>query len=481
MRTLGKLRHEHQSAAAKAAAPTLERGKVRAQERSVWRRRAVALLRLVAVVALGWFVGAVCFAVGRTAEGVVVVPSSTITAPARVRVVRLFCRDGDRVERGQPLAELEPVVDTERDVLVSRLQRSRIRFALVQGGAALEEVDLGGRTDAVVQAQLVVQQALDAERRAELEATGLTRSREALAVALHQDKAGKQGTLAVLAEQLREAHARVVQAQATLHERQRHAAERQALAEQGIVAGRELDSTRAAVEDAAQEVAAREAAVQALERARTTAANTSALEDERASAALAQIDTAIARARATAEQARREAAAWRGTVARRDALLPRRDVPPTELVALEHSLLAAEVAEREAELRAHDARVGRTTIRAEHAGIVDRVHTIEGSVLEPSQSLLVCFDPDTAWVEAFVPASQTPPVVGTDVALVPEGAGAELPGRITAVGRILVPPPPTLAASVTAALERFVPVRVQATGRLLANQRVRVVFPLGGR
>ncbi|MBL8753111.1 MAG: HlyD family efflux transporter periplasmic adaptor subunit, partial [Planctomycetes bacterium] len=272
-------------------------------------------------------------------------------------------------------------------------------------------------------------------------------------------------------------------AQATTHwhERRQHVEEQERLAEQGIVAGRDLATARAVAAAAEQEVAARTSAVAALERARSTAVNTSDLEDERATAALAQIDTAIAQARATAEQARQQAAAWRGTAARRDALLPRQDVPATELVALEHALLAAEVAEREAELRAHDERVGRTTLRADHAGVVDRVHTIAGAVLEPGQPLLTYFDPDLAWVEVFVAAGVALPSVGSDVALVPEGGGEAVPGRVTAIGRILVPPPPALAGAVTAPLAPHVPVRVTTVGRLAPNQRVRAVFPLGNR
>ncbi len=478
MRTLGKLRHEHLAASARASVQAQEQRKVQAQERSVWRRRASWLARLVGIAAIGWFVGALFFAVGRTAEGVVRVESVTVTAPAPVRVARLLCRDGQTVERGQVLALLEPVHDPERDVLTSRLQRSKVRLALVQGGATLDEVDIGRRTESLVAAQLELQRAGNDARRAELEVAGLTRSREALAAALHQDKTRKQGTVAVLQEQLREARARVEQATATLHEKRERAAERQRLAEAGITSGRDLAAALADEQAAAQEVAARQAAVLALEQAKGAASIDRDLEGERATAALAELDAAIATARATAEFASKESAAWRGTAARRDALLPRSSVPTTDLLALEVALLSAEVAEREAELGAHDHRVGRATIRAEHAGVVDRVHASEGAVLDAGQPLLTYFDPRAAWVELYVAPDQERLALGGEVSLVPEGGGKAVAGTVAAIGRILVQAPVSLAAGIAAPTHRFLPVRITTATPLLPNQRVRAVFPL---
>ena len=142
--------------------------------------------------------------------------------------------------------------------------------------------------------------------------------------------------------------------------------------------------------------------------------------------------------------------------------------------------LAVDQERVEAELTAHDRRVGRVTIRAEYGGAIDRVHAVEQGVLESGEPLLTYFDPHDSWVEAFVPPALGRIEVGDPVYLVPDDGGPEVAGRVVSVGRILVAAPPMLAAGLTAPTDRYMSVRISTPGiNLSPNLRLRAVFPLG--
>src|SRR5262245_48613449 len=271
MRTLGKLRHERHVAPTRPVSAAQERLTIRKSEWAVWRKRVLLPLRILVPLLVLWFVAKILFAWGRTAEAVVRGRPITVTAPAHVRVTRVCCQPGDMVRRGQPLAYLEPVEDSQRAVLESRLERSRVRLELVRGGASVDEIDINRRQDLLDDARLHLERARIEQRRARLEAQSLERSREQLAFTLQQGGTRQQGTLDVLGEQIAAANAKVTQAVAKAQEVQGQLQSRTELEEQGIVAGLTMDTLRAEAEAAAQEVRARRSELAALEKARRAA------------------------------------------------------------------------------------------------------------------------------------------------------------------------------------------------------------------
>ena len=63
---------------------------------------------------------------------------------------------------------------------------------------------------------------------------------------------------------------------------------------------------------------------------------------------------------------------------------------------------------------------------------------------------------------------------------VPESGGANVPGTVASVGRILVQAPAELATGLVSPTDRFLCVRITTGGhKLPPNLRVRAVFPLG--
>ncbi|HEX6810794.1 MAG TPA: HlyD family efflux transporter periplasmic adaptor subunit [Planctomycetota bacterium] len=480
MRTLGKLRHERQVTPSRAATAAQELLKVRASEWAVWRKRGTLLLRFLVPVLLLWVVAKVGLAWGRTAEAVVRGRPITAVAPARVRVTRLCCAPGDTVQQGQPLAYLEPVEDDQRGVLESRLQRSRVRLELVRAGASIDEIDTDRRQDMLDEAMLHLQRARIEQRQTRLEAQALERSRERLAFTLQQGGTRQQGTLDVLGEQISAANAKVAKAVAAAQELQAQLASRGELSEQGIVAGLDMEALKAEAEAAAQEVLASRAEVAALEKARRAASTEHEIEADRAAAALAELDAAVAAAWTATEIAQQEAASWQASADRRSAAMPRTEKTPQALAALEVDLVLAEVAEREAELRAHDRRTGRVIVTALAHGVVDSVPVRVGSVLEQDQPVVTYFDPRDQWIEVFAPADMASVRPGTQVTLVPETSGPEIVGVVASVGQIWTLAPTSLDAGVTDPTRRYLSMRVLAFGaRLQANQRLRAVFPLG--
>ncbi|HZN40937.1 MAG TPA: HlyD family efflux transporter periplasmic adaptor subunit [Planctomycetota bacterium] len=479
MRTLGKLRHERHVAPTRPVPSARERLEIRKSEWAVWRRRLLLPVRFLVPLLVLWFVAKVLFAWGRTAEAVVRGRPITVTAPARVRVTRVCCEPGDMVREGQPLAYLEPVEDAQRAVLESRLERSRVRLELVRGGASVDEIDINRRQDLLDDARLHLERARIEQRRTRLEAQSLERSREQLAFTLQQGGTRQQGTLAVLGEQIAAANAKVIQAVAKTQDLQAQLQSRGELAEQGIVAGLTMDALRAENEAAAQEVRARRSEVAALEQARAAASMEHELETDRAAAAIAELDAAVAAAWTATETAQQEMESWQASADRRSALMPRIGQTPEALAALEVEFVMAEVAEREAELRAHDRKLGRVIVTALANGIVDSVPVRLNSVLEPGQPVVTYFDPRDQWVEVFAPPDMAMVEPGTEVTLVPETNGPEIAGVVASVGQIWTNAPTSLEGGVVDPTRRYLSMRVLTFGaRLQANQRLRAVFPL---
>jgi multidrug resistance efflux pump len=480
MRTLGKLRHERHVAPSRPVPAAQERLKVRTSEWAVWKKRVLLPLRILVPLLVLWFVAKVLFAWGRTAEAIVRGRPITVTAPARVRVTRVCCATGETVRVGQPLAYLEPVEDSQRAVLESRLERSRVRLELVRGGASVDEIDINRRQDLLDDARLHLERARIDQRRARLEAQSLERSREQLAFTLQQGGTRQQGTLAVLGEQIAAANAKVTQALAKAQDLQAQLKSREELAEQGIVAGLTMDALRAENEAAAQEVRARRSDVAALEQARRAASTEHELETDRAAAALAELDAAVAAAWTATETAQREMESWQASADRRSALMPRTEQTPEALAALQVELVMADVAEREAELRDHDRKVGRVIVTSLANGIVDSVPVRNGSVLDAGQPVVTYFDPRDQWVEVFAPPNMAAVEPGTEVTLVPETSGPEIAGVVASVGQIWTTAPTTLEGGVVDPTRRYLSMRVLTFGaHLQTNQRMRAVFPLG--
>jgi multidrug resistance efflux pump len=481
MRTLGKLRHEQHAAPGRAAARAREQLKLKASEWSVWRRRLLLAGKLGALVAVLWLGVRFVFAVGRTAEGVVRGRPVVVTAPARVRVTELSCVDGQRVARGEVLARLEPVDDPQRVVLERRLLHARLRFELVQAGAGLDDFDIHRRQELLADARRELLGTRIELRRAQNEERGLLRTRDQLDAALRQDGVRKQSTLAVLQGQLAEAKARETQAVATAGELATQLSVRGDLARQGIVAARDLDTLATDSENAHQEVLARRASILALQDALAAASLDQQLEEGRAAAALAGVDNALAGARAAAELAEQQVAAWQETIDRRSRSMPESVRSPQELGALELAMVRAEVDERQAELVAHDRAVGRTTVVAETAGIVDRVHVQLGAVLEPGDAIVTTFDPTELWVEVYAPAGLARVPTGTEVTIVPESGGDSVTGVVGTRSSIWIEAPKSFSAGLADPSVRFLPMRIEAdTAGLQPNLKVRAVFPLVG-
>jgi multidrug resistance efflux pump len=478
MRTLGKLNHIRYAAPKAGNQHPQERQRVRAAEKALWRRRLGFIIPVLPIIPVVWLLATICFAWGRTAEGMVQGRTMTVTAPADVRVARLFCSAGESVRRGQPLAQLEPISDAQRTVLEKRLAKSRVRLKLVEAGANLDDINTTGRQDLLIEAQLQLQLASSEVRRTRLDADGLISSRQRLAAALRQDSAKKQGALAVLTEQLNEAQARETQSLTQAQELTERLAAYQKLQSQGIMSGREVDALRAQASAARQDALARRSAIEALMQACEAAGQDRTLEAERSSAALSELDAAVATSRASMDLARKQERSWQDTVARRRDSLPAKQSSPKELLELELSLVRSEIAEREAILAAHDEKVGRRTLVATTDGVIDRVFVCEGSVVAPDTTLMTYFDPKDLWVEIYIPTKLADVQLGDEVQLLPETGGEMRTGTITSIGKIWISPPSLLTAGSSNSTQRVLPVQVQTkTDGLQPNLRVQAVFP----
>jgi multidrug efflux pump subunit AcrA (membrane-fusion protein) len=305
-----------------------------------------------------------------------------VAAKVTGRLTYLGAREGDRVSAGQVLARLDPA---EVEALVRQKQaalaqaRSRLAEARLSQGA--NNVTLTSEVQKQ-RAAVATAQAQDRQAQADYDA------RIAAAQAAVTDA---QGKVDAANAQIARADAAVASARADLKNAKTELNRQEMLLKEGAVAQQVVDNARTAAE-------VREAALNQAQqdRAAAAAARDSAVAQRKA--AERQVEVVRNQARATLASASAGVAQARATLSAAQANTGRAPAYEENLAALRAAVDAAA-----ADVRATEAQLADTTLRAPIDGVVTAKSLDPGAVATVNQAILSVQDIRSVWVSVSVP------------------------------------------------------------------------------
>jgi len=485
VRSVQRIRHQRQPGPRarthirKSEAKALSRKK-----RVIWKRRLRRTLILLPIVSAATAVALFLHRPRIVADGLVRADQVVARAPAAVRVRAIHVEPGQRLRRGDLLAELEPVDEGLLAEARSRVDEKRLRLQLAESGAEVGlTTELGRRGDLVAGATLEAGLAEAELGVVEAQLETLARERDALAYSLQEEALRSAGEVTDREASTADADLGLEAARNALRLAETDADNQVELHADGITSFRDrlaayTERNRIDLES----VQARNAA-DAARRELETARRIDEVVRLRNAAKLREIDARIETVRREAESVRKRRDLWAGLAEQRQSLLPSDPSSGEELHALEVELLRAELQTAEARLEAEARRLGATDVRAQCDGIVDRIEVRPGAVVEPGAELVHYYDPATIRVVAYVaPADVDRVAVGASCRLVLRGRREVVEARVGAIGASLVPLPAEAdSESDRRDIALALPVSVgdmDASGSFLRpNMRVKVVIP----
>ena len=487
MKSLQKLGHSRPTSPAERARLRLvESERVAQRERRIWihrARRSVPFLIAAGLIALAVFL---VVGLRRVADGLVLAHRVELTAPARVRVAETYVRPGEECSRGDALIRLEAVTGApERRRLEALIESRRQRLEWFDAGGEAEEFGRTLRADLVAEARREAGEA-DSERivaRARLES--LRRERAELELSLAEEIEWQRGAVTVLADREAEAAALVREVQTKFELAGLDVAATEQLLGEGVVSERDVVSSRRELDATTFSAERTIASARALRGGLKTARNLVGITEERLEATLALADARVEAARREVLAADRRAELWRGIETHHMRYDPGPiDVP--RLQELRHSVLAAELAEAQAQLAEHDDARGEKVLVAQTDGVVDRVFAVPGAVLEEGGPLLAYNDPGALRVVAYVTPELAPAVtVGQKCRLVAEGDRSEVDAVVASIGSAWTECPTSLPRRTSRTADLRVPVVIECASAEAAehfrpNMRLKITFSGGG-
>jgi multidrug resistance efflux pump len=455
-------------------------GRERAAQLRLARNVFLALLAAVSAGGVVWWRASRRVLVDGFVRASVVVAQ----APARIRVTEVLVRPGERCLVGQPLVRLEALArDQERRALELAVEHARLRLLMAESGGELGQVDPARRHDelAEVQRRWVLASSeiavAEADRvRQERRQANLTALRADLVGQHASEMAARQAERASLEARVRSAAAR---AELGLVEAERATR----LHGEGLLSEQDAQRTQAASTVERETLADARAALESHDRLAQADAGRAALELTRVAGDLAELELEIVAAQERVESARTELDAWGRLAHEKREGGPLHEADLLELRELELAMLFSELEVARSRLATFDGACGNTTLVAECAGIVDRVHVRIGAVVEAGETLVSYYDPAQIEILAFAPPDACAGIlVGDACRLVVRGRDGPFPARVVALGSALEPCPPDIPSDDgERALDLRRPIAIQPTARpepgvFFPNERVAVVF-----
>ena len=286
------------------------------------------------------------------------------------RVIKLAVDEGDRVEAGQVLAELEPQE--------AGAQVAQARGAVVQAQAKLVQAQQAVTT----QKQVTSAQVAQAEAQVDSVATGLPQAETAL---IMEEQTAREAVAAAQAL-LGSAQAQTGSARSALVKARADMGRQKALFVQGAVAAEQVDATQAAYDAAmAQDRSAMEGVAQARANLASARANLMQVEIKRKDVETAQANVAQAQA------GLRNAQSGYTVIAQRQQDL---------------AAARAALAQAQANLRYLQVIAGHNTIVSPRNAVVQVKNVEQGEVVAAGTALYTLVDPQDIWLRAYIPQDQ---------------------------------------------------------------------------
>ncbi len=326
-----------------------------------------------------------------TAAGSVEATPVDVTARVAGRVLRLTAREGDEVNAGAVLAELQP-------------QESNAQVAQARAAVSQAEANLAQAAQAVTaQEQVTDAQVAQAQAQTAAAAAGVPQAETALAI---QERTGQQAVLGAEA-QLGAAEGQVRSAQSALTKARDDLRRQRALFAQGAVAASQVDAAQAAYDAAvAQDRSAREAATQARATLAAAQASLSQVEIQRQAVAAARAQVAQAQAGV------RNAQSGYSVIAQR-----RQDLAAAQ----------AALAQARANLQYLELVAAHNTIVAPLDGLIQTKNVEAGEVVPAGAALYTMINPRDVWIRVYIREDQIGHVkIGQPARLTVD----TLPGRV---------------------------------------------------
>ena len=455
----------------------------------IWRARAKRLALLFAVVGLPLLSFLVWSSSRMLVEGWVEADLVVVSAPERVRVAELFVQPGESCRRGDPLLRLEPLDSSALEVLEQEVQQKRLRLELAKHGGNVGLGELSLRRERYDDALLAAKDA-DAEvltREAQL---GASEERyRAARLSREEARARAAERLGKLEGAVELARLAVAGKLAALRLAEFDAQSQTDLEQDGIASKRGRLSAQTDREVVQAELDAAQAALQVAEQTLALGRRAASLEAQALDGELAAETAAVGAVRAMREEALRRSELRGSLVADRREWLPDELADGAQLRRLELALLEAEVSGAEARLRAEEIRRGRTVVRAECDGRVDRIDARVGTVVSAGESLLQYYDPASVRIVGFARGSQAfEATAGVRCNVVFAGTSTSLEAWVASVGSSLQRMPGAVLAELDGGAIYGVPLEIrpapessaEARALLRPNMRARIVVERPG-
>ena len=487
MRNLQRLNHVHRPAQGSHRLRLLEAQRVARRENRIWSRRIQVLSILLLIAAGAYAAASWIYGLRTVASGIVEANQIFERASVPVRVARIFCRSGQRVERGDVLMTLQSMQSSaEREALAKVVEQRKLRLDIVAAGGALNATELGSRTLQIADAKREAQIARADHSVARAELDRLERERDARLLQLEKIARADQARIESLRLELDQQKALLIQADAVRRQAERDAGIKRRAGDEGLLSKVESQAAVATEEVAALEYERIHEATRRLQFEIGTAQERDALDRREDARIRSALEAQVEQARQSVAAARVREEHWRSMEVQRNALFPHSSIASPRLAQLELELLRAELEESEALLRALDERIGNMDVVAGTDGIVEQVFVQAGSVVETDAPLVRYYDPETQAVMAYVdPAVVARLELGQACRIVPASGSGTVDGEIASIGRTWIPSPRELTEELDPLHDPRVLVTVVSEDpefrrRFGPNSRVKVVLPKEG-
>ena len=343
----------------------------RARQKRALQAGALVLVILALGAWAGWRLYERRASVGRLfGSGSIEATQVDVSPKVPGRVLRLTVNEGDRVQAGQVVAELEP-------------QEASAQVAQAAAGAGAAEARVVQAQQAVVTQQQVTEaQVTQARAQVAQAAAAVPQAETELAI---QERT-VQAVVTAAEAQLSSAEGQVGAAQSALVKARADLGRQKGLFAQGAVAADQVEGAQAAYDAAvAQDRSARDAVTQA--------------------------QAALASARANLRQVeiqRKAVEVARATLAQAQAGLRNAESGYTVVAQRQQDLAAARamLAQAQANLRYVEVISGHNTITAPRDGVIQTKNVEVGEVVAAGAALYTLIDPQDIWLRAYIPEDQ---------------------------------------------------------------------------